>query len=39
MNKDTIQMLREYAARYETAAFPDDPLRGDFALFGYGVNH
>jgi len=18
--------------------FPDDPLRGDFALFGYGVN-
>lgn len=19
--------------------FPDDPLRGDFALFGYGVNH
>ena len=19
--------------------FPDDPLRGDFALFGYGVDH
>ncbi len=19
--------------------FPDDPLLGDFALFGYGVNH
>ena len=19
--------------------FPDDPVRGDFALFGYGVNH
>jgi uncharacterized protein (TIGR02757 family) len=19
--------------------FPEDPLRGDFALFGYGVNH
>jgi len=19
--------------------FPDDPLRGDFALFGYGINH
>ena len=19
--------------------FPDDPLKGDFALFGYGVNH
>ncbi|MBP5190712.1 MAG: TIGR02757 family protein [Bacteroidales bacterium] len=22
-----------------SAVFPDDPLRGDFALFGYGVNH
>lgn len=21
------------------SVFPDDPLRGDFALFGYGVNH
>ena len=20
-------------------AFPNDPLKGDFALFGYGVNH
>ena len=19
--------------------FPDDPLKGDFALFGYGVSH
>ena len=19
--------------------FPDDPLKGDFALFGYGINH
>ena len=31
------------AARRLTArlaeVFPDDPLRGDFALFGYGVNH
>ena len=31
------------AARRLTAAlaevFPGDPLRGDFALFGYGVNH
>lgn len=31
------------AARRLTAAlaevFPEDPLRGDFALFGYGVNH
>ena len=31
------------AARRLTATlaqvFPDDPLRGDFALFGYGVNH
>ena len=31
------------AARRLTAAlaevFPDDPLRGDFALFGYGVNN
>ena len=31
------------AARRLTAAlaevFPDDPLRGDFALFGYGVSH
>ncbi|MBR4654561.1 MAG: TIGR02757 family protein [Kiritimatiellae bacterium] len=31
------------SARRLTAAlaevFPDDPLRGDFALFGYGVNH
>ncbi len=31
------------AARKLTAAlarvFPDDPLRGDFALFGYGINH
>ena len=31
------------AARRLTAAlaevFPDDPLRGDFALFGYGVDH
>ncbi|MBR1547576.1 MAG: TIGR02757 family protein [Prevotella sp.] len=22
-----------------TEIFPDDPLKGDFALFGYGVNH
>lgn len=22
-----------------TSVFPDDPLRGDFALFGYGVNN
>jgi hypothetical protein len=31
------------AARRLTAAlaevFPGDPLRGDFALFGYGVNN
>ena len=31
------------AARRLTAAlaevFPEDPLKGDFALFGYGVNH
>lgn len=31
------------AARKLTASlaevFPDDPLRGDFALFGYGVTH
>lgn len=31
------------AARRLTASlaqvFPDDPLKGDFALFGYGVNH
>lgn len=31
------------AARKLTAAlaavFPEDPLKGDFALFGYGVNH
>ena len=31
------------AARKLTARlaeiFPDDPLKGDFALFGYGVNH
>jgi len=31
------------AARRLTASlaevFPEDPLRGDFALFGYGVNH
>ena len=31
------------AAKRLTAAlaevFPEDPLRGDFALFGYGVNH
>ena len=31
------------AARRLTArmleVFPDDPLKGDFALFGYGVNH
>ena len=30
------------AARRLTATlaevFPDDPLKGDFALFGYGVN-
>ena len=30
------------AARKLTSAlaevFPDDPLKGDFALFGYGVN-
>ena len=30
------------AARLTSAlaeVFPDDPLKGDFALFGYGVNH
>lgn len=40
MNSRTASMS---AARKLTAKmsqiFPDDPLKGDFALFGYGVNH
>lgn len=40
LNSSTASMS---AARHLTEAlatvFPDDPLRGDFALFGYGVNN
>jgi uncharacterized protein (TIGR02757 family) len=40
LNSKTASMA---TARRLTAAlstvFPDDPLRGDFALFGYGVNN
>lgn len=32
--------LKRWAEQYETAEiFPDDPTKGDFALFGYGVNN
>ena len=34
------KMLRKVALVHVLReAFPDDPLRGDFALFGYGVNN
>lgn len=32
--------LMNWAEQYETAQFIEqDPVRGDFALFGYGVEH
>lgn len=40
INSKTASMTaaRKLTARL-TEIFPDDPLKGDFALFGYGVNH
>lgn len=32
--KSALKLSRKLAE-----IFPDDPIRGDFALFGYGVNH
>jgi len=43
-----LQLISQTTASMTTAkrltermlqTFPDDPLKGDFALFGYGVNH
>ena len=34
----TMSAARRLTATLATV-FPDDPLKGDFALFGYGVNH
>lgn len=34
----SMSAARRLSATLSTI-FPDDPLRGDFALFGYGVNH
>lgn len=40
MAKTLNNQLKEWAEQYETAEiFPDDPTKGDFALFGYGVNN
>lgn len=39
---DTTSATMSVARRLTDAllkVFPDDPLKGDFALFGYGVNH
>ena len=34
----TMASARRLTARM-AEVFPDDPLKGDFALFGYGVNN
>ena len=34
----SMSVARRLTASF-AEVFPDDPLRGDFALFGYGVNH
>lgn len=34
----SMSVARNLSARL-AEIFPDDPLKGDFALFGYGVNH
>ena len=40
LNSKTANMnvAKRLTAKMRTV-FPDDPLKGDFALFGYGVNH
>lgn len=38
MNKELIHKLQNWAAEYETAQFPDDPVKGVFALFGSDIN-
>lgn len=37
--KSTTMSAAKELTRILAKAFPDDPVRGDFALFGYGVNH
>ena len=34
----SMSVARRLSARL-AEIFPDDPMKGDFALFGYGVNH
>ena len=38
MTSASMSAARRLAATL-AEVFPDEPLRGDFALFGYGVNH
>ena len=36
----TADKIREWAKAFNVASFiGDDPLLGDFALFGYGINN
>jgi uncharacterized protein (TIGR02757 family) len=37
--KSTTMSAAKELTRVLAEAFPDDPVRGDFALYGYGVNH
>lgn len=38
-NKTASMSVALKLTRRLAEVFPDDPLKGDFALFGYGVNH
>ena len=38
-SKTTTMNTAIRLTRQLSEAFPDDPLKADFALFGYGVNH
>lgn len=38
-NKTTSMSVATKLTQRLSEIFPDDPLKGDFALFGYGVNH
>lgn len=37
--KNTSMRVAQKLTATLTQIFPDDPLKGDFALFGYGVNN
>lgn len=37
-SKTTSMRTAEKLTQQLAKVFPDDPIKGDFALFGYGIN-